>query len=289
MLQPPILAPVPAFARYLTFQLVPEVDPRPALMRLAAMHVGCVDNLVVGIGGATARALGARVAGLREPTAHSGPGLTVPATPAALWCWIGGDAPGQVFGLGSGVEQTVAGTFDLDSAVDAYRFGDGRDLTGYLDGTENPTGDKAVAVAGGETGASFVAVQRWRHDFDRWREIDDQDSVIGRELDSNEELGDAPPSAHVKRTAQEDFEPEAFVVRRSMPWTRGSEAGLMFVAFGASFDAFEAQLRRMVGADDGITDALFRFTRPLTTGYFWCPPITEARKLDLSALAQPRS
>ena len=44
-----------------------------------------------------------------------------------------------------------------------------------------------------------------------------------------------------------------------------------FVAFGKSFDAFEAQLRRMVGAEDGVTDALFQFTKPVFGSYFWCP------------------
>jgi putative iron-dependent peroxidase len=59
--------------------------------------------------------------------------------------------------------------------------------------------------------------------------------------------------------------------------------GLNFVAFGKSFDAFEAQLKRMVGAEDGITDALFKFTLPVSGSYFWCPPI-ENGKLDLRAL-----
>ncbi len=57
----------------------------------------------------------------------------------------------------------------------------------------------------------------------------------------------------------------------------------MFTAFGASFDAYEAQLKRMSGAEDGITDALFSFTRPLTGAYFWCPPLSDG-KLDLTAL-----
>jgi deferrochelatase/peroxidase EfeB len=56
------------------------------------------------------------------------------------------------------------------------------------------------------------------------------------------------------------FEPEAFVLRRSMPWADGMRGGLNFVEFGKLFDAFEAQLRRMVGADDDVTDALFKFT-----------------------------
>jgi putative iron-dependent peroxidase len=57
----------------------------------------------------------------------------------------------------------------------------------------------------------------------------------------------------------------------------------MFVAFGASLDAFEAQLRRMAGLDDGITDALFQFTRPITGAWFWCPAIRRGQ-LDLGPL-----
>ncbi|MCF8178401.1 MAG: Dyp-type peroxidase, partial [Sulfuritalea sp.] len=112
---------------------------------------------------------------------------------------------------------------------------------------------------------------------------EEQDNAIGRRRSDNEELDDAPPSAHVKRTAQESFNPEAFVLRRSMSWTDGNAAGLVFVAFGKSFAAFEAQLKRMVGAEDGVTDALFRFTRPVTGAYFWCPPMKNGR-LDLSSL-----
>jgi putative iron-dependent peroxidase len=39
----------------------------------------------------------------------------------------------------------------------------------------------------------------------------------------------------------------------------------------------------MVGNEDGTSDALFRFTRPITGSYFWCPPLKNER-LDLLAL-----
>jgi putative iron-dependent peroxidase len=57
----------------------------------------------------------------------------------------------------------------------------------------------------------------------------------------------------------------------------------VFVAFGKSLDAFEAQMRRMAGLDDGITDALFRISRPVTGSSFWCPPVRDGR-LDLRLL-----
>ncbi|MCE2998702.1 MAG: Dyp-type peroxidase, partial [Betaproteobacteria bacterium] len=68
-----------------------------------------------------------------------------------------------------------------------------------------------------------------------------------------------------------------------MPWTEGQRCGLVFTAFGRSLDAFEAQLRRMLGVEDGTSDALFQFTRPLSGAYFWCPPVKGGR-LDLSAI-----
>lgn len=124
-------------------------------------------------------------------------------------------------------------------------------------------------------GSSFVAVQQWQHNFASFDAMStrEQDNAIGRRRRDNVELDRALASAHVKRTAQENFDPEAFVVRRSMPWADAQRAGLMFVAFGNSFDAYEAQMRRMAGIDDGVTDALFRFSQPRTGAYFWCPPV----------------
>jgi len=123
------------------------------------------------------------------------------------------------------------------------------------------------------------------HDLDRFASMPQkqQDNAIGRRKSDNKELGGAPASAHVKRTAQESFTPEAFLWRRSMPWADATRAGLMFVAFGKSLDAFEAQLKRMAGAEDKIADALFTFTRPVTGAYYWCPPVRKGR-IDLRAI-----
>src|SRR5262249_23712108 len=111
----------------------------------------------------------------------------------------------------------------------------------------------------------------------------DQDNTIGRRRSDNVELEDAPPSSHVKRTAQESFEPAAFVLRRSMPWADERRSGLLFVAFGKSFDAFEAQLARMGGAEDGSMAALCGCSRPAPGACFGCPPVADG-KLDLRAL-----
>ena len=272
-----VLGAMPAQGRYLTFALKPRAQPRRALLELARLADG--EHCVAGIDG------------MRELPSFSGRGFTVPSTPAALWCWLRGSDRGELVHLTRRISDALAPAFAIEAVVDAFRHGSGRDLTGYEDGTENPKGKKAVAAAvakgrgAGIDGSSFVAVQQWVHDFPKFDAMSarEQDNAVGRRRRDNVELVRAPASSHVKRTAQESFTPEAFVVRRSMPWADARRAGLMFVAFGKSFDAFEAQLRRMVGEEDGITDALFKFTRPVTGAYFWCPPLRGGR-LDLSAI-----
>jgi porphyrinogen peroxidase len=289
MSQPGILAPVPPLARYLVFSPTSEEGARAALAKLAK-HVNG-DSVLVGIGDSLVQLFDAHIEGLRHFPTFTGAGIEAPSSAGSLWCWLRGNDRGHLLHNAREIESILVDSFTLERSVDAFKYDSGRDLTGYEDGTENPVGDDAIAAAllshrhSGLNGSSFVAVQQWLMNFKRFDSMsnDSQDNAIGRRKVDNEELDDAPLSAHVKRTAQESFTPEAFLLRRSMPWSEGDRCGLMFVAFGKSFDAFEAQLQRMMGEDDGIRDALFDFTHPITGNYFWCPPIKDHR-LDLSAI-----
>lgn len=285
-----ISADMTPHARYLTFELRRGADASGVarVLRESAGNAGAV----VGLGLSLVRALGGEIPGLRPFPRYAGAGLTIPATPADLWVWLRGVDRGELMHRSLEWMGRLADSMVARDVVDGFVHLDSRDLTGYEDGTENPTGDKALATAfvqgagRGLDGSSFVAVQKWRHDFARFNAMSEteQDDLIGRHKSNNEEFDSAPASAHVKRTAQESFDPEAFVLRRSLPWTDASGAGLVFVAFGHSLDAFEAQLHRMSGEEDGIADGLFQFTRPETGGYFWCPPVAADGTLDLSAL-----
>lgn len=301
--QPGILAEVPALGRYLFWRLAKPAVAVAALQRLSVLVNGYTS--VVGVGLSLVDCLGVQVPGLRafpplpDPRA---PGHTLPADATALWCWLRSDAgedQGHLLHRSQCIEAALSPAFKLVRVTDAFcharpahatedpqSLGHGRDLTGYEDGTENPQGKKArmaAEVAGqgaGLDGGSFVAVQQWQHDFKAFERMSAlaRDHAIGRRQSDNEELDDAPESAHVKRTAQESFSPEAFVLRRSMPWVQGRQAGLMFVAFGHTLDAFEAQMRRMVGQDDGVIDALFTLSHPTSGAYFWCPPLRGSGK-----------
>lgn len=290
--QPGILAPVPSQARHLFFELNLAAEPKAALQVLADLANG--DALVVGFGESLVQALGAQIPGLRTFPALSDASVDVPSTQHALWCWLRGEDRGELLHRTRELEKALAPALRLVQTTEAFRYKTGFDLTGYEDGTENPEGDAALAASivgadgGRMQGSSFAAVQQWRHDLDGFDALpqDERDGIVGRRQSDNEELADAPESAHVKRTAQESFTPEAFVVRRSMPWAADGAAGLVFLAFGHSLDAFEAQMRRMVGLEDGIVDGLFRLSRPITGGYYWCPPMRGGR-FNLDALEQP--
>ena len=284
-----ILAPVPPLARYLSFTIASGKSPAGSLRTLSNMIDG--EKTVVGLGQSLVRALGREVPGLDVFPSYAAPGLDVPSTPASLWCWLRGDDRGELVHRTRAIARSVAPVLQLQHTIDGFRYKSGFDLSGYEDGTENPKGAAAVKAAvlaghgAGLDGGSFVAVQQWIHHLDAFEAMTahKQDHTIGRRKRDNEELVHAPASAHVKRTAQESFDPAAFIVRRSMPWADAQQAGLVFVAFGNSFDAFDALLRRMIGAEDGVVDALFTFTRPVSGSYFWCPPIKNGY-LDLRAV-----
>lgn len=287
--QPGILQPVPKVARHLIFSHAPDSDPVEQLKRLQAIVDG--EKIVVGLGASLLAQLACDVKGMQEMPALSGAAVEIPSTPAALWIWLRGEDRGDLLNVSREIRQCLAGAFELREAVDCFMYRDSRDLSGYVDGTENPEGEKAEQAAlvssniEGFDQSSFASVQQWIHNLGHFHSLpqSEQDNIFGRHLADNEEFDEAPESAHVKRTAQESFSPEAFIVRRSMPWNDATQEGLVFLCFGKSFDAFQDILKRMVGLEDGITDGLFRFTQPITGMFFWCPPMADG-KLNLSLL-----
>jgi len=287
--QATILPPIPDHSRYIEFTSRHGADVASVLKAL--MLLDLQDRILVGFGPGLIAGLGKTIAGLHGFKSLTGPGVEVPATQNDLLCWIGGTDCGEIASMSREIVKLVAPAFQPVRTTNGFKYKTGLDLTGYEDGTENPTGDDAnaaafVAGAGqGLDGSSFVAVQQWAHDMDVFASFStgDTDDMIGRRQSDNVEFEGSPASAHVKRTAQESFTPEAFILRRSMPWSNADGEGLMFVAFGKSFDAYEAQMRRMAGMEDGIVDALFKFSRPISGANYWCPPVSDG-KLDLSAI-----
>jgi putative iron-dependent peroxidase len=290
--QPGILEPVPPFGRHMFFK---AVDLKRAPGKLALLNsIYESSTTVVGLGTQITRVMGKSIEHMRDFQAIkvTNSDLTVPSTVYDLWVWLRVANRGDSMQLSNEITYGLVDVFFLENVVDTFLYQSGRDLTGYKDGTENPKNGDAIEAALvqnkglGLNGSSFAVIQHWVHDFDAFDLMspDEQDKAIGRRMKDDFELYAAPETAHVKRANQERFHPPARVLRRSMPW-RGLDGscGLEFLAFGKTFDAFESQMRRMAGLDDGITDALFGFSKPLTSSYFWCPPM-RGKRLDLTAI-----
>ncbi len=212
------LSPPPASARFLTLGLTEGGEPAEALHALAD---GTDPSVIVGLGAPLCARLGRSVPGLQPFPSDLQP--LMPSTQGALWLALLHDDRGDQLDASLRLTDRLADAFAVVVETDCFTYRGGRDLSGFVDGTANPVGDEATAAAviagrgAGLDGGSFVAVQRWEHDLAALHSMPEaaRDHVIGRRLSDDEELADAPVSAHVKRTAQEEFDPAAFVVRRA--------------------------------------------------------------------------
>ena len=283
-----ILAEVPAAACFL-FADMYDVEQWPRLQRVLEQEVDGL-SIVFGVGYKLLHALNKQPEGMQEFSEFQHPAGR--RRSYDMWFWLRAEDPGVVHQhlrrLLSATEEFIS----LKVQYQSFRYREGRDLSGYVDGTENPAGEEALQAAirisddENQHGASLVTVQPWVHELDYFKGLpqEQQDDTFGRHLADNEEF-DAPESAHVKRTAQESFDPESFILRRSMPWVdHKNEAGLIFVAFSDDFAKFNRMFQRMLGMDDGIEDALFSFTMPLFGANFWCPPTGKNGRINLQFL-----
>jgi porphyrinogen peroxidase len=210
-------------------------------------------------------------------------GYTMPATQHDAVLWLSGSAYDVVFDMAREAIGELSGVAAVAEETSSWPYRHDRDLTGFIDGTENPTlidaPDVAVIPEGGPgEGGTILLLQKWVHDADAWESlsVSEQGDVIGRSKDDGTELDDKPPDSHVARTDQDRF---GKIFRRNMPFGTVTEHGTMFVGFSADQHRFTAMLESMAGAADGTRDALTRFTRPLTGAYYFVPSTQALRRL----------
>jgi putative iron-dependent peroxidase len=273
---------------YVEFDLAPGADPAALVAALAALTgpettIGGV-NAVIGF----RPELWARVApDEATPRVRSfgedivGPdGNRMPSTQHDAWLWIAGGARDVVFDSTLTVVRRLAGLATMASEVNGWLYRHDRDLTGFIDGTENPSmieaPDVAVVPEGKGAGASILLVQQWRHlqTFETLSEPE-QEKVIGRTKPDSVELDEhaMPADSHVSRTAVEFGGRELQIYRRNTAYGSPTDYGTMFVAFCAEQRPFEVMLRSMAGLGDGVRDALTRHTTPLTGAYYVIPSL----------------
>src|SRR6478672_306083 len=200
-------------------------------------------------------------------------GFVMPATQHDAVLWLSGSAYDVIFDVARNAIAELAGLATVVAETSSWPYHHDLDLTGFIDGTENPTlvdAPELVLIGEDEPGAggTILLLQKWAHDVAAWEALstEAQERVIGRTKSDSVELEEQPPDSHVASTDQERF---GDIFRRNMPYGTVLDHGTMFVGFSARQRPLSAMLESMAGLGSGTRDALTRFTTPLTGAYYF--------------------
>ena len=209
------------------------------------------------------------------------------STPGDLLFHIRAKRMDLCFELATLIMARLAGAVSTADEVHAFRYFDDRDLLGFVDGTENPTGTAAAdAVFIGEedsafSGGSYVIVQKYLHNLDAWNKLSTevQEKIIGRTKVSDIELDDSdkPTSAHNALTVIEENGKEVKILRDNMPFGRPGqgEFGTYFIGYSRSPRTIEQMLENMfIGRPPGNYDRILDFSTAVTGSLFFIPTAT---------------
>ncbi len=191
------------------------------------------------------------------------------------------------FELGKQIMSRLGHAVAVADEVHGFKYFDARDLLGFVDGTEDPSGQGAidVTVMGDDdapfAGGSYVIVQKYLHDLQAWEAlpVEVQEKIVGRTKLSNIELDDAvkPTSAHNALTTIVEDDEELDIVRENMPFgdIGKGDFGTYFIGYAKSPHRIEQMLQNMfIGRPPGNYDRLLDYSRAMTGSLFFVPPAT---------------
>lgn len=278
---------------FVELDLLPGVSPERALVSLRGLRAPDVTSGGVNFVLAFGANLWRGIAPDQAPpdagpfTEIRGPGgKAAPAGQHDVWLWFHGSTPDVVFDHARNAWLTIRDVTRIAQEQPCFVYRDSRDLTGFVDGTNNPPPLEAPNVAliqpgqvGG--GGSHVLVMRWIHDLDTFHAlpVGEQERVIGRTKSDSTALPkeQRQRAGHAKHVAEEHFDEEMQIYRRSVPYGTIAEHGLYFVAFSSKRGRFDHMLGKMFGVADGVQDPLIEYSRPVSGAYYFAPSLTTWR------------
>jgi putative iron-dependent peroxidase len=210
-------------------------------------------------------------------------GFVMPATQHDALVWLSGSAYDVLFDMARSVIGDLAGHASLADEISSWAYRHDRDLTGFIDGSENPTlleAPNAALFPEGVPGAagSVLLLQKWKHNVTEWEAlpVEQQERIMGRTKPDSIEMENKPEDSHVARTDQDEF---GHIFRRNMPWGNVEDHGTVFVGFSADQRRLSRMLESMAGLVNGTRDALTRYTQPLTGAYYFVPCVESLLRL----------
>jgi putative iron-dependent peroxidase len=202
-------------------------------------------------------------------------GFVIPATQHDAVLWLSGSAYDVLFDVAHGAITALKDLASVAEETSSWAYRHDRDLTGFIDGSENPSLIEAPDVAlipDGEPGeaGTILLLQKWKHDTAAWESlsVNQQEQVMGRRKLNSVELDDKPSNSHVASTDQDQY---GKIFRRNMPYGTVTDHGTMFVGFSADQRRLSTMLESMAGLRTGVCDALVRYTRPISGAYYFVP------------------
>jgi putative iron-dependent peroxidase len=259
----------------------------PGLERAVGFRIPGDLACVAGVGSEAWDRLfgGPRPAALHPFRELAGPRHHAPATPGDLMFHIRASRMDLCFELATQVMARLDAVVTVADEVHGFKYFDERDLLGFVDGTESPTGSAAVtaALVGDEdrpfAGGSYVIVQKYVHDMGPWNAlpVEEQERVIGRTKLADIELPDnvKPADSHVAlNTITGPDGDERQIVRANMPFGQvgQGEYGTYYIAYAADPAVTEEMLQNMfIGRPPGNTDRILDFSTAVTGCLFFAP------------------
>ena len=208
-------------------------------------------------------------------------GYVMPATQHDAVLWLCGSVYDVVFDTARQAIAALDAVASVAEETSSWPYRHDRDLTGFIDGSENPNlidAPEIAVIPDGNPGAggTILLLQKWRHDATAWetQPVAEQEQIIGRTKDESVELDDKAPDSHVARTDQDRF---GKIFRRNMPYGTVTDHGTMFVGFSAEQRRLTAMLESMAGLTDGVRDALTKYAQALTGAYYFVPSTQSLR------------
>jgi porphyrinogen peroxidase len=276
---------------YLEFDCLKTTQSAGFAAALAAIHeprttTGGV-NFVVGLRPELWRVMApqdapAEAVGFNEPI-HGTDGFDMPATQHDALVWLSGSAYDVIFDMARTIIRELSNQAALAEETLSWSYRHDRDLTGFIDGSENPSlldapGFAVLPEDVRGAGGSVLLLQKWKHQVERWEAlpVDQQERIMGRTKLESIELENKAADSHVARTDQDEF---GHIFRRNMPYGRVGDHGTMFVGFSAEQKRLSRMLESMAGITTGTRDALTRFSQPLSGAYYFVPSVEALRSL----------
>lgn len=210
-----------------------------------------------------------------------------PATPGDVLFHIRADRSDITFELSRQIMTVREPWATVDDHVTGFRYFDARDLLGFVDGTENPTGRGAAGAALIDStepdfvSGSYVIVQKYLHDLRAWGALstEAQERIIGRTKLDDIEIDDAvrADNSHVSlNTIVDESGVGQDIVRDNMVFgdAGAGEYGTYYIAYAANPAVTEQMLVNMfVGKPPGNYDRILDVSTAVTGTLFFVPSL----------------